>query len=62
VLKTRVAENYDRMRENGVTIDEDPPQPVMKELAAAAKSTLAEWKEKAGPEAAKVLDDFLAGK
>ena len=62
LLKSRVAENYDRMRENGVTIDEHPPQPVMKELGAAAKSTLAEWKQKAGPEAAKVLDDFLAQK
>lgn len=62
VLKTRVAENYERMRENGVTIDEHPPQPVMRELAAAAKTTLADWKTSAGPEAAKILDDFLAAK
>ncbi len=62
VLKTRVAENYVRMRENGVTIDEHPPQPVMQELGAAAKSTLSAWKTTAGPDAAKILDDFLARK
>ncbi len=62
LLQSRVAENYMRMRENGVTIDEHPPQPVMNALRSAAKGTLADWKTKAGPDAAKVLDDFLGQK
>lgn len=62
LLKSRVAENYARMRDNGVTIDEHPPQPVMTELRSAAKATLADWKTTAGPDAAKVLDDFLGKK
>lgn len=61
-LKTRVADNYARMRENGVTIAETPPQPVMQELREAAKATLQDWKQKAGPDASQVLDKYLAAR
>ena len=61
-LSGRVAANYVRMRENGVTIDEHPPAAVMTPLRETAQATLADWKAKAGPDAAKVLDDFLANR
>lgn len=58
-MNGRVETNYARMRENGVTIDTKPPAAVMDALRGAAKDTLADWRTKAGPEASKVLDDFL---
>ena len=51
VLETRLVQNYARMRENGVTIDENPPADVMAALRAAANTTIADWLERAGPEA-----------
>ncbi len=60
-LDGRVSANYARMRDNGVTIAQTPSPEVMQALREAARASLAEWRTAAGPAAAKVLDDFLAG-
>jgi TRAP-type transport system periplasmic protein len=59
-LAGRLTENYARMRQNGVTIDDKPPAEVMAALRAAADSTVADWLTRAGPEAQKVLKDYRA--
>ena len=52
----RVARNYTTMRENKVAIDDKPPAEVMNALRAAAAKSVAEWKSKAGAEAAALVD------
>lgn len=55
-LTGRVARNYTTMRENKVAIDEKPPAEVMDALRTAAAKSVAEWKTKAGAEAAALVD------
>ena len=57
-LAGRLAENFARMRANGVVIDEKPPADMMAALHAAADATIADWLARAGPEAQRVLQDF----
>ena len=57
-LTTRLDENYARMRENGVAIDEKPPADVMQALHAAGDATVAAWLEHAGPEARQVYETY----
>ncbi|GGF50878.1 C4-dicarboxylate ABC transporter substrate-binding protein [Azorhizobium oxalatiphilum] len=57
-MEGRVATNYKRMRDNGVTIDETPPAAVMDLLRAAAAKPIAQWRTTAGAEAVAVLDGF----
>ena len=57
-LDSRVAANFARMRENGVTIDEKPPADVMEALHEAADATVAEWLGRAGPTAQKILQSY----
>lgn len=52
----RVARNYTTMRDNKVEIDEKPAAEVMNALRTAAAKSVAEWRAKAGPEAAALLD------
>ena len=52
----RVARNYTTMRDNKVAIDEKPPAAVMDALRAAAAKSVAEWRAKAGADAAALLD------
>lgn len=59
-MSGRVATNYKRMRDNGVTIDEAPPKDVMDALRAAAAQSVAQWKTTADPAAQQVLTEFLA--
>jgi TRAP-type C4-dicarboxylate transport system substrate-binding protein len=54
----RVARNYTVMRENGMTIDEHPPLDVVLALATAGTKSLVEWHLRAGPDAAKVFEDY----
>ena len=61
-LASRIADNFARMRANGVTIDETPPADVMAALRAAAAQSIAAWRAKASPEAQNVLAAFLAQK
>jgi TRAP-type C4-dicarboxylate transport system substrate-binding protein len=60
VLASRLAENFARMRQNGVVIDEKPPADVMGALHAAADTTVREWLARVGPDAQRVLHDFRA--
>lgn len=55
----RVSTNYQRMRDNGVAIDQAPPKEVMEALRAAAAQSIASWQAKVDPAVAKVLADFL---
>ena len=56
----RVAENFTRMRANGVVIDRYPPAVVMGPLRAASEASVADWRTRAGPAARQVLDDYRA--
>lgn len=60
VLASRLAENFARMRQNGVAIDERPPAEVMTTLRAAADATVADWLARVGPDARLVLQEFRA--
>ena len=59
-LAGRLAENFARMRTNGVTIDDKPPADVVDALRAAAETVVAEWSSRAGPEAQRVLQGYHA--
>jgi TRAP-type C4-dicarboxylate transport system substrate-binding protein len=54
-LDTRVAQNYERMRQNGVTIDETPPADVMAALRKAGSSAVVQWLASATPAAQSAL-------
>jgi len=57
-LAGRLAENFARMRANGVVIDEKPPADVMNALRAAAETVVADWATRAGPEARRVYETY----
>src|SRR5437763_3147410 len=59
-LAGRLAENFARMRQNGVAIDENPPADVMTALHAAADATVGDWLSRVGPDAQRVLQEFRA--
>jgi TRAP-type C4-dicarboxylate transport system substrate-binding protein len=59
-LAGRLAENFARMRANGVTIDDKPPAEVMVALRAAAETVVTDWSNRAGPEAQRVLQEYRA--
>jgi len=61
-LTGRLAENFARMRANGVSIDEKPPAEVMAALHATADATVAEWLARVGSDAQRVLQEFRAGR
>ena len=58
VLATRLDENFARMRQNGVTIDDKPPAEVMSALRAAADASIADWLARAGPQAQQVYETY----
>jgi TRAP-type C4-dicarboxylate transport system substrate-binding protein len=58
VLATRLDENFARMRQNGVTIDDKPPAEVMSALRAAANASIADWLARAGPQAQQVYETY----
>ncbi|OPY97286.1 C4-dicarboxylate ABC transporter substrate-binding protein [Bradyrhizobium sacchari] len=55
LLAHRTAENYTRMRENGVSIVEPAPQSLIGALRNAATSTISAWEAQAGPDAAAIV-------
>jgi TRAP-type C4-dicarboxylate transport system substrate-binding protein len=59
-LAGRLSENFARMRQNGMTIDDNPPADVMAALRAAADTVVTDWSSRAGPEAQSVLRDYQA--
>jgi TRAP-type C4-dicarboxylate transport system substrate-binding protein len=60
LLANRLAENFARMRANGVTIDDKPPAEVMAALRTAADASIADWLLKAGPDAKAVFEGYRA--
>lgn len=60
VLAARLNENFARMRQNGVTIDETPHAGVTAALRVAADTSVADWLTKAGPEARAILEKYRA--
>jgi TRAP-type C4-dicarboxylate transport system substrate-binding protein len=62
LLDERVAQNYARMRENGVTIDENPPAGVMAALRESGKGVVAQWTAAATPAAQDALKSLQRAK
>jgi len=58
VLATRLDDNFKRMRQNGVAIDENPPAEVMDALRAAAAASIADWLTRAGPQAKLIYETY----
>lgn len=57
-IRTRLDENYARMRANKVTIQTEIPPAVAAVLAQAGRTVVEDWRRKAGPEASAVLDAY----
>jgi len=55
-LANRTAENYARMRANGVSIIEPAPSGLFAALREAARQPIAAWKAKVSPEAIEIVD------
>lgn len=60
-IRTRLDENYARMRANGVTIATAPSPEMMAALRSASAGAIEAWRGSAGPEGAAALDAFLRG-
>jgi TRAP-type C4-dicarboxylate transport system substrate-binding protein len=56
LLAHRTAENYARMRANGVTIVEPAPAALLAALRQAAERPIADWRARAGHDAAEIAD------
>lgn len=61
-LSTRLQENYQRMRENGVTIDSNPAPAMLEALRSGALEAQRTWCTRSGPICAQILGAFKAGK
>jgi TRAP-type C4-dicarboxylate transport system substrate-binding protein len=61
-LSTRLQENYQRMRQNGVTIDSSPSPDIVAALQSGAAAVQRAWCTRAGPVCPDILDAFRAGK
>jgi TRAP-type transport system periplasmic protein len=61
-LSTRLQENYQRMRQNGVTIDSSPAPALRAAFQSGAAEAQRDWCARAGPVCPEILDAFRAGK
>jgi TRAP-type C4-dicarboxylate transport system substrate-binding protein len=61
-LSTRLQENYQRMRQNGVTIDSNPAPEIVQAFQSGAAAAQRAWCTRSGPICVQVLDAFKAGK
>jgi TRAP-type C4-dicarboxylate transport system substrate-binding protein len=61
-LSTRLQENYQRMRQNGVTIDSSPAPALLAAFQSGAANARRDWCTRAGPVCPEILDAFKAGK
>jgi len=61
-LATRLEENYQRMRQNGVTIDSNPEPLIVEALRTGAAAAQRAWCTRSGPVCAEILDTFKAGR
>ena len=57
-IRTRLEENYARMRANGVAIADPAPADLTGALARAAQGAIAEWRRQAGQEGEAILAAF----
>ncbi len=57
-LDGRLAKNYDRMRENGMTITREVSPALAAQFKAAAQTAIAEWEAKSGAEGREILERF----
>jgi TRAP-type C4-dicarboxylate transport system substrate-binding protein len=57
-LDGRLAKNYERMRENGMTITRDVSPELAAKFKTAAQHAIAEWETKTGAEGREVLERF----
>src|SRR5438067_4615230 len=55
-LSTRLEENYQRMRQNGVTIDSNPEPSIVEALRTGAAAAPRAWRTRSGPGCAEVRD------
>lgn len=58
ILKTRVADNYARMRAAGVSITSELSPPFQQALRAAGQVAVDDWIQRMGPAAAPILDAY----
>ena len=61
-LSTRLQENHQRMSENGVIVDSNPPPAVIAAFKDGASSAQRAWCTRSGPVCPRILDAFRAGK
>lgn len=59
-MAQRTAQNFARMRENNVKIDEKPSAEVVAALRSASERSISEWQSRAGAEAAALLTAYRA--
>jgi TRAP-type C4-dicarboxylate transport system substrate-binding protein len=61
-LSTRLQANYQRMRQNGVSIDSSPAPDIVAALQSGAAAVQRAWCTRAGPVCPAILDAYKAGK
>jgi TRAP-type C4-dicarboxylate transport system substrate-binding protein len=61
-LSTRLQENYQRMRQNGVTIDSNPAPSMAEALHSGAAAVQRAWCVRSGPACVPILEAFRASK
>jgi TRAP-type C4-dicarboxylate transport system substrate-binding protein len=61
-LSTRLQENYQRMRDNGETIDSNPDPTIVEAFQPAAAAAQRAWCTRSGPVCPQILDVYNAGK
>jgi TRAP-type C4-dicarboxylate transport system substrate-binding protein len=61
-LSTRLQENYQRMRQNGVTIDSRPAPEIVTALQSGAATVQRAWCTRSGPVCPAILGAFRSGK
>ncbi len=61
-LSTRLQQNHQRLRENGVTIDLDPVPALVAALQSGAATARQNWCARSGPACQKILGAFAADK
>src|SRR5207302_381439 len=57
-LDGRLAKNYERMRENGMTITREVSPALAAKFKTAAQAAIAEWEAKSGAEGREILERF----
>ena len=61
-LSTRLQEDYQRMRQNGVTIDSTPAPAMVEALQSGSAAAQRAWCSRSGPVCVEILDAFKAAK